>query len=723
MFDEINNQLLTNYESTLKQWFPNGRKRGYDFCVGSLAGEAGASLKVHLTKGVWKDFSTGQGGSDPVSLFAAIRGLSQGDAAKELKRSGIGVSIAITQHPQEEEPEWTALRLLPDEDEMPRPKFRDDETAFEYRREDGQLYGYVVRRKLPNGKKAITPLSWCINNETGHTAWQRKGFPIPRPLYGLHLLKAFPDGRCVVVVEGEKCADKLTADLAGIAPVISWSGGSNAVNHTDWAPLDQFAQVVIWPDADDAGRKAAADIAGKFKGSARIVELPADVPKGWDCADCDKETALKLLGLFRDVVATTTTTTETLNLNTGVATRVVEVTQELEPVGSSMWERYGIRAGRNGQPLINMAAVWNVLSNHSRWAGRIWYDTFLERIITTAFSDVATEWTDNHEREVLLWLQGAMELGTASSVDVKSAIQLIASREKRNELSDWLQSLTWDNQARVDQVASTGFGVKQSDYASTVGRCWLISAVARALQPGCKVDTMPIFEGSQGAGKSTALNRLGGKWFSEIHNDIREKDFFASLKGKWILEISEMHAFSRAEVNRIKGIISCQVDRYRVPYETHSTDHPRQSVFAGTTNRDDWQTDPTGARRFWPLRCGKVNIDWIEANREQIWAEAVHLQRSGVNWWSVPVEQAEAEASARVPVDTWQEVLENALDDRRAYTMAQIMGEILKIEVRDQDRRNQLRVADIIRTLGFESQSRRDASGRVYRTWATSVTE
>jgi predicted P-loop ATPase len=101
----------------------------------------------------------------------------------------------------------------------------------------------------------------------------------------------------------------------------------------------------------------------------------------------------------------------------------------------------------------------------------------------------------------------------------------------------------------------------------------------------------------------------------------------------------------------------------------------------------------------------------------------VHLQREKVDWWSVPVEQAEAEASARVPVDTWQEVLENALDDRRSYTMSQIMGEILKIEVRDQDRSNQLRVADIMRTLGFESQLRRESRRKVRRVWATSVTE
>ena len=140
---------------------------------------------------------------------------------------------------------------------------------------------------------------------------------------------------------------------------------------------------------------------------------------------------------------------------------------------------------------------------------------------------------------------------------------------------------------------------------------------------------MPVLEGSQGTFKSTGLPILGGKWFAEVHQSIDSKDFYLALSGKLLLEISEMHSFSKAEVERLKGVMSCQVDRYRAPYERRAADHPRRCVFAGTTNRDDWNRDETGARRFWPVVCGHIDLDWLTGHRDQLLAEAVYKFKKG----------------------------------------------------------------------------------------------
>src|SRR5262249_11330228 len=134
---------------------------------------------------------------------------------------------------------------------------------------------------------------------------------------------------------------------------------------------------------------------------------------------------------------------------------------------------------------------------------------------------------------------------------------------------------------------------------------WL-SLVARAYKPGCKVDNMIVLEGGQGIGKSTALDIIGGDWYTEQHESASNPKAFAEiLQGKLLVEISEMDAFNGSQINRVKQTITCQSDRYRPAYGRYAKDHLRRCIFVGTTNRDDWNKDETGARRFWPITCKK----------------------------------------------------------------------------------------------------------------------
>jgi len=231
------------------------------------------------------------------------------------------------------------------------------------------------------------------------------------------------------------------------------------------------------------------------------------------------------------------------------------------------------------------------------------------------------------------------------------------------------------------------------------------------MSPGCKVDTMPVFEGSQGLGKSSALATLGGEWFGECHEDFGSKDFVLSLKGKWLIEVAEMHSFRRQDVDRLKGIMSTRIDRVRVPYGRMTEEHPRQSVFAGTTNRDDWQADDTGARRFWPVRCGFLDLKWLTDCREQLFAEALRRYQEAENWWSVPTEAAAAAADERRPEDPWECVLADHLEPTRTYSSRELMNHPLQIDTENQSQATAARVGRVLRRLGWVRFESRGANG------------
>jgi putative DNA primase/helicase len=401
------------------------------------------------------------------------------------------------------------------------------------------------------------------------------------------------------------------------------------------------------------------------------------------------------------VIARTTTTTQAIRTADAELVQRVEVREELAE-SKPVLEDYGFQRGAQGRYVPSLDGVCRVLEKHPRWAGKIWYDTFLEKVQTDAFGPTEN-WTDYLAARLNRWIQAVFEFPTLGTERVQEAADTVARGNPRNVLREWLESLAWDQTPRLHDLLPRGFGTRQDIYHVRVGECWLVSMVARALQPGCKVDTMPVFEGSQGAGKSSALAILGGEWFGECHEDFGSKDFVLSLKGCWLIEVAEMHAFRRADVDRLKGIMSTRIDRVRVPYGRVTEEHPRQSVFAGTTNRDDWQADDTGARRFWPVRCGFLNHDWLRENREQLFAEAVARFRAGDDWWSVPTVQAADAADERRPEDPWEEVIAGYVDTNRTYSARELLGTPLNIDIENQSNAAAKRVGSILRRLGWTS--------------------
>lgn len=307
LIERVNQAASARLESFLYDLLPDGKIEGQYFVAKNPTrgdSEPG-SFKINLQTCKWKDFATSdRGGNDPVSLYRYLTGKSKmGEAARELAQK-LGVSGKATtpktiQSDEENSSsdqsaktkrsnKWQPIQPVPESTEPP-PAGMVSNQCWVYKDKSGQLIGYIMRRDKGDGKKDFFPLTYCVNIDTGETAWRFQGFQAPRPIYGLDLLNNFPD-RGVVIVEGEKTAEAARKILNGDAVVITWPGGSNSINEVDWSEL-AGRRVAIWPDNDKPGHEAAEKIALKIVDTAevvKIVSLPDDLPQGWDLADADE---------------------------------------------------------------------------------------------------------------------------------------------------------------------------------------------------------------------------------------------------------------------------------------------------------------------------------------------------------------------------------------------------------------------------------------------------
>jgi putative DNA primase/helicase len=329
-------------------------------------------------------------------------------------------------------------------------------------------------------------------------------------------------------------------------------------------------------------------------------------------------------------------------------------------------------------------------------------------------------WTDDDELALTEWMQAVAGVHIRKN-DVFDAVRRVAAEYRFHPVTAYLHDLRWDGVPRIDYFSSTYLGAKPTRYNCEVGRRWLFSAVARVERPGTKADCMVVVEGPQGKKKSSAIRALFEPWFTDQLSEIGSKDSSLELRGIWCAEHSELDTMGRVDASRIKSFMSRQEDRFRPPYGRVPITEPRQNVFAGTSNDHEWNKDPTGGRRFWPIVCGTIDIDRLKADRDQLWAEALDRYLKGMaQWWIDDSDKelmslVEEQVEARYQRDAWESVIEAWLHSSTVRMFVQggqtfygvnvpeILEKALAINDRTKwTRADQTRVGAIMRRLNWE---------------------
>jgi len=296
------------------------------------------------------------------------------------------------------------------------------------------------------------------------------------------------------------------------------------------------------------------------------------------------------------------------------------------------------------------------------------------------------------------------------------AIDLRAQECAFHPVRDYLNALEWDGVQRLETWLADYLGANPTSYTAGIGCMFLEAMVARIFEPGCKADYMLVLEGAQGTRKSTACRMLGGEWFSDGLPDVTAgKDVSQHLRGKWLIEVSEMHAMSRAEVSALKAFVTRGTERYRPSYGRREVIEPRQCVFIGTTNRQAYLRDETGGRRFWPVKTGIIQSELLIRDRDQLFAEAVERYRGGIPWWpDADFEQKHItpEQDARFETDVWEEVVGEYLIGRSHVLVGQVAREALYFETARVGRIEQNRIVAILERRGWERQ-KKDGKGNI----------
>lgn len=386
-----------------------------------------------------------------------------------------------------------------------------------------------------------------------------------------------------------------------------------------------------------------------------------------------------------------------------------------------------LNRGKKGDLLSTTHNLEMILKHDPEWAGAIGWDEFnlctrwmREPPISIGSLTLAgAPFEDLHAIKIETWLQSSKYNLCPAIETINSAVDVVAADNRFHPVRDYLNGVTWDGVERTQKWLIDLMGARDTPYVRNVSRWWLIAAVARVMAPGCKVDNVLILESKQGMRKSTLFRKLVPveKWAYDSPLVIGSKDTYLALNGAWLVEMAELAEFSRADSAAAKSFFSVAVDRYRPPYGIRTVTVPRQCVFAGTVNHGEYLRDATGNRRYWPVALTKeLDVNALTAIRDQLWAEAVTLYRSGMRWWAETAEEtasASAEQEERFCYDLWEDEVKKIDIPENGITYSEILAK-LGVEVQHQTQASRNRIGQIADRLGLE-KIRRRRDGKVTR--------
>jgi hypothetical protein len=627
------------------------------------------SLSVDLDKGTWHDHEAGKGGG----VLDLIRR-----------------QLALDKHGAVE---WLQAHKLIDPAPEPTATKRREVAAYDYHDEAGELLFQVVR---------FEPKDFRQRRPDGRGGWEWKLGTLRRVLYRLpELLAAVEAGNTVFIAEGEKGVDALRA--AGLTATCS-PGGAGKWRPEYGTPL-RGASVVVLPDNDDAGRAHAAAVVQALVGIAadlRVLPLPGLPDKG-DVADW---------------LARGGTAAELREL----AANAPRPAPGAPPSGGPpAWQEQLLRDDR-GQVLPILANAALALREAPELAGLVSFDQMARlKLLRRAVPDSRTEpvpaprlMTDADIDALQEWLQRA-ELRRLGKEVTHQAVDLVAQEHGFHPVREYLSGLRWDGTPRAGKWLSYYLGAEPTPYTAAIGRMVLVGMVARVMRPGCKADHMMVLEGPQGAGKSSACAILGGAWFSDGLPDLASDQVRVSmyLRGKWLIEVSELSALGRAETAQLKAFLTRTEERYIPKHGRTEMVEPRQCLFVGTTNKEAYLRDETGGRRFWPVRVGAIDLEALAHDRDQLLAEAVAAWRAGEKWWpdgDFERKHIAPEQEARYEADAWEQAIGEWLAGRDRCTSLDVARQALFFDTNRLGTADQRRIAAALERLGW--LQKRDNKGR-----------
>jgi predicted P-loop ATPase len=339
-----------------------------------------------------------------------------------------------------------------------------------------------------------------------------------------------------------------------------------------------------------------------------------------------------------------------------------------------------IRRSDTGKPIVDIRNVLIILRNEPAFRGCFGFDEMHQAIKVLDYPPICggaeggaepprfADREDSTRLQEFLQQLGLARLGREA---VEDALAEFARERTFHPVRDYLNKVgdAWDGQPLIGQFLHLGLGCPDDEYHRQIGGMFLMSMVARVMRPGCQCDYMLVLEGPQGEEKSKFCRLLAGEDYFSDHLPRLEGDqvrVSMHMRGKWLIEISELSAFSKSEAGALKAFLTRREEIYCPKYERKERREARQGVFVGTTNDDEYIRDDTGGRRYWPAKVVKVDLDWVERHRDALFGEAVKLIRNKHQYWPDRLFEKSIIApkqDARQVFDQWTDrVLEIAME-------------------------------------------------------------
>ena len=338
-----------------------------------------------------------------------------------------------------------------------------------------------------------------------------------------------------------------------------------------------------------------------------------------------------------------------------------------------IWARLGLSLKTNGEPHQNEANIMKIFKK-SEMKNMLWLDEFYARpFIKMPHMKEPKEIQDDDLVEMFVYMQSEYGMHSINYRSFKNTALAFAGKMRRNQVHDWIDSLKWDGVRRCDTFWHKVTGCEDNAYTMGVSRYFWMSLINRIYDPGCKVDSMVILEGEQGTAKSEIGKILGVKhgpklshtkyFCDDLPDDFGSPEWRRQLQGFYLCEIAELSAFNKSDANKIKKNMTVTSDSIRGMHKDFPVRWPRKCIFMGTTNDQNYLKDPTGARRFLPIKCDRkkdLDTEYVAKWRDQFFAEAkARFDSNETSWWEVPGASSEqkkrSELNEDIAVDTIRE--------------------------------------------------------------------